>query len=469
MRQTNTQKRMGRKLISLILITILALTCVGCSKKTPEESYNAAFKKTFEGSSSLNDLLGLEELTEKTRANNAFSYGFDFNIQNISGSEMEDTEMLSGFGISLDAATDMMNRRSHASLGLNYGGATQISLVENLQDTKLSLGVPQLFNGSLFVDLATLSEDLKADTLINELLGFTNADMPDMSTFMETFEKALAENVAVNPLADLDLFEGIGEDLVVKSVKKKEINLPEGVSGKSFYTVTLPSTTLANCLEELMDYSMSMQPEDAMEYVSPEEMTMALEAVTALLGDLSLNVAVNKDGYITYMGNTFSMYGMDLFNLDMTFSGTKSPFDAFTFEFSTATTPKTSIMYEQTFNKSSNEFEIDGKMVAEGTTAMTFGAAGAFTDVEKGKKFTVDFDYIELEVPGEMSLSFGASFYADTTKCEIPTLTGPSYNFFYLTEEELGTLGEEIITSIYTHPLVSELLPELEIPEMPEF
>ena len=213
---------------------------------------------------------------------------------------------------------------------------------------------------------------------------------------------------------------------------------------------------------------MSMQPAELAESLTPEDITMAMESLSALLGDLSLNVAVNKDGYITYMGNSFSMYGMDLFRLDMRFSGTDRPFDEFSFALGTTTAPTAAIIYDQIFDKSTGEFEIDGKMVAEGSTAMTFGAAGAFTDVEKGKKFTIDFDYIELEVPGELSMSFGASFYTDTTKCNIPVLSGPSYSFFYLTEEELGALVEEVITSIYTHPLVSELLPEMGIPEMPE-
>ena len=66
-------------------------------------------------------------------------------------------------------------------------------------------------------------------------------------------------------------------------------------------------------------------------------------------------------------------------------------------------------------------------------------------------------------------MSFGASFYTDTTTCNIPVLSGPSYSFFYLTEDELGALGEEIMTSLFTHPLVSELLPEMGIPEMPDF
>ncbi len=469
MRQTNTLKRKSRKLISLFLITLLALNCVGCSKKkTPEESYDAAFKKTFSGSS-LNDFLGLDELEEKAAKNSAQTYGFTFDIQDFSGTEMDGAEMLAGFGLSLDAATDFLNRRSHATVGINYAGTTQISLVEHLEGNKLSLGVPELFDGSVYVDLSTLTEDLKADTMINELLGLDDVSMPEFDSFMELFEQALAENATANPLADVDIFEGLGDDLVVRTVKKSEISLPEGVSGKTFYTITLPSTSLANWFEKIMELSMSMQTENGMESLSPEDILIAGQSLSALLGDVSLNVAVNKDGYITYMGNTFSMYGMDLFNLHMTFSGTKSPFDDFTFEFSTATVPSTAIIYEQTFDKSTGEFEIDGKMVAEGSTAMTFGAAGAFTDVEKGKKFTVDFDYIELQVPGELSMSFGASFYTDTTKCDMPVLSGPSYSFFYLTEEELGALGEEIITSIYTHPLVSELLPEMEIPEMPEF
>lgn len=467
MRQTNKNKK-GRKLVSLVLITTLALSCVGCSKKkAPEESYEAAFKKTFSGSS-LNDFLGLDELEEKAAKNNAQTYGFTFDIQNFSGTDMGGAEMLAGFGLSLDAATDFLNRKSHATLGINYAGTTQVSLVEHLDGSKLSLGVPELFDGSVYVDLSTLAEDLKADTLINELLGLSDVSIPEFDNFMEIFEKALAESTTANPIADVDIFEGLGDDLVVKSVKKGDISLPEGVSGKTFYTITLPSESLADWLEKLMELSMSMQPAELAESLNPEDITMAVESLSALMGDLSLNVAVNKDGYITYMGNSFSMYGMDLFRLDMRFSGTDRPFDEFSFALGTPTAPTAAIIYNQTFDKSTGEFELDGNLVSDGVSAMTFGAAGAFTDIEKGEKFTVDFDYIEFEVPGELSMSFGASFYTDTTKCNIPVLSGPSYSFFYLTEDELGALGEEIMTSLFTHPLVSELLPEMGIPEMPE-
>lgn len=464
MKQNRTHTRKGRKLVSLFLVTILALTCVGCSKKkTPTESYESAFKKTFKGSSSLNDLLGLDKIAEKTAKDSAHTYGFTFDIQNISGTEMEGAEMLSGFGIALDAATDFANRKSHATLGLNYGGATQVSVVEHLEGSKLSLGIPELFNGNLFVDFSTLADDLRADTMINALLGLTDATLPDVESYMGLLEKVLTEAGATAPIADMDaIFKGFGDNLVVKSVKKDDISLPEGVSGKTFYTITLPSESLADLFAKIMNLSMSMQTESGMESLSPEDILVAGQSLSALLGDLSLNVAVNKDGYITYMGNTFSMYGTDLFNLDMTFSGTKSPFDDFTFEFATATVPSTAILYEQTFDKSTGAFEIDGKMVANGSTAMTFGTEGSFTDVKKGESYTVDFDYVELSVPGQMSLSFGASYYTDTTKCEIPALTGPSYNFFYLTEDEMTTIVQEAVTALYSHPLVSELLPELD-------
>lgn len=464
----NTRK--SRKLIALFLIATLAVTCIGCSKKkTANESYDAAIKKTFSGSSSLNDLLGLDELTEKAEAGDASSYGFTINVQNLSGTVMEGMEMLAGAGLSLDAATDANNKKSHATLGLNYAGATQFSLVEHLDGTKLSLGIPELFDGSIYVDFATLAEDLKANTMMNSLLGFDLSSIPEIDTYLKAFEQALAGEVAANPLADTDIFKNLGDSLKVKSVKKSDISLPEGVSGKNFYTITLPAESLSDFLKELMELSMSMQSNETLESLTQEDLDMAMSSLSALLGDLSLNVAVNKDGYVTYMGNTFSMYGMDLFRLDMTFSGTKSPFDNFSFEFGTTMAPTTALIYEQTFDKSSGEFEIDGKLIAGGSTAMTFGTAGSFTDIEKDKKFTVDFDYIELDVPGEMSLSFGASFYLDTTKCEIPALTGPSYSFFYATEAELAALAQEAMTSLYTHPLLSELLPQMGIPEMPEF
>ena len=464
MKQNRTHTRKGRKLVSLFLVTILALTCVGCSKKkTPTESYEAAFKKTFKGSSSLNDLLGLDKIAEKTAKDSAHTYGFTFDIQNISGTEMEGAEMLSGFGITLDAATDFANRKSHATLGLNYGGATQVSVVEHLEGSKLSLGIPELFNGNLFVDFSTLADDLKADTMINALLGLTDATLPDVESYMGLLEKVLTEAGATAPIADMDaIFKGFGDNLVVKSVKKDDIYLPEGVSGKTFYTVTVPAENITSCLEELMNLGMSLQDANATESLDPEELSTALDSLTAFLGDLSLNVAVNKDGYITYMGNTFSMYGMDLLKLDMTFSGTKSPFDAFALDLSSTTTPLTAIMYQQNFDKSTGAFEIDGKVVANGATAMTFGTEGSFTDVKKGEAYTVDFDYVELNVPGQMSLSFGASYYTDATKCEIPALTGPSYNFFYLTEDEMTTIVQEAVTALYSHPLISELLPELD-------
>lgn len=460
----NTRK--GRKLIALFLIATLAVTCIGCSKKkTASESYDAAIEKTFSGSSSLEELLGLEELAKKAESGAASSYGFTVNIQNLSGTVMEGMEMLAGAGLSLDAATDANNKKSHATLGLNYAGATQFSLVEHLDGTKLSLGIPELFDGSIYVDFATLAEDLKADTMMNSLLGLDSASLAELDTYLEAFEQALAGTVVKDPLADTDLFKDLGSSLKVKSVKKSDITIPDGVSGKSFYNVTLPSESLADFLEELIELSMSMQPNEELAALSQEDLDMAISSLSALLGDLSLNVAVNKDGYVTYMGNSFSMYGMEMFRLDMRFSGTKNPFDEFSFAFGTTASPNSAIIYDQVFDKSTGEFEVDCKLIADGSAIMTFGTAGSFSDVEKGKKFTVDFDYIELDVPGEMSLSFGASFYLDTTKCEIPALTGPSYSFFYATEEELTMLAQEAMTSLYTHPLLSELLPEMGIPE----
>ena len=106
---------------------------------------------------------------------------------------------------------------------------------------------------------------------------------------------------------------------------------------------------------------------------------------------------------------------------------------------------------------------LSAEFILDGETLMDFSTEGTYTDIEKGKKYTLDFDYIELSLADLLSVSVAGNYYIDFTKCDIPKLSGPEYNLFTMDEEEFSDLAFEIIGNLTSDPLLSGLMELLDI------
>ena len=171
MNQTHSRKpRKAYRLITILTVFTLLFCLMGCSKKTPREALEEAYEKTFTENNPTENLLGLSELNTKLNENKAHSTGFSFTIQELSYEELgEYAALLSGLGISVDSASDLLNRKGTATADITYGGTTYLTLTGQLQGSEIFLTSPQFLDNNLSIDLSTLKEDLNSDSLVAQL------------------------------------------------------------------------------------------------------------------------------------------------------------------------------------------------------------------------------------------------------------------------------------------------------------
>lgn len=467
MNQTNSKRK--HYLITILTIFTFLFCCMGCAKKTPREIVEDAYKKTFVQNNPTETVLGLSEITEKVNDNKAYSSGLSVSIQELSGEEFgEYAGLLSGLGVSVDSASDLLNRKSASTVDITYGGTTYFTLGGQLQGSKFYLTSPQLLDGSLSVDFSTLKDDLNSDSMLAQLLKTYNVTLPE--NFSESILSAFTTPTSLQNLeAITSACEEFDKAVLVEQLDKKTVSLPADVNAKNVYSVTIPQyayvTVIDAAIDALADYSSSLSSaiEESAADMDTDELKDIVRDMADAVKDIVLTVAVTKDGYISYVASEVTSE-TETFTLTATFSGKKNPLTDTDVVFDLTSDGKTmTIAYEESFDEKENELSFSAKVIADGETMATFSGEGTFSDIKKGEKYVLDFDYLELEMKDLMSVSLGGEYYIDTTTCEISAPTGTEHNLFRMSQQDFTALAMEIATNLQEDPLLSKLLESLDL------
>lgn len=469
---TKSLKRKTGLFFSLLMAFALFFSFAGCSKEPPRKTLDKAFDKTFTVENPTKRLLGTQQLQEAMSEENGYSNGFSLKLQELSGEGLESySGLLSGLGISVDRASDIKNKKSAGTLGITYGGATYLSISGQLDNSKLYLTVPQLLDGSLSVDFATLEEDLASDSMMAQLFALSGLTLPEGFS-SDITDSLFTPHSLTLPVEYITALEELKQAVVVEKAKKNAFSLPSEISAKNVYTMTIPQDAYAKVLVAGVDYiesysasllksfdELTKETSSSDElYASMEELRNNLERLSDIVGDIVLTVAVNKDGYVTYIG---SEVVTETENITFTacFTGKKNPLEDTFLTFQYAYDDKLLLLtYEENFDVEKQTSAFSFGLEIDKETLLALSGEIEYTDVEKGKGYMLDINYLELTLANELTCSFSGSYYLDTTRCEIPSPSGTEYELFAMNETEFSALALSVITKIQNNPLLSALL-----------
>lgn len=458
--------------LSLLTTLILLLCFAGCSKKTPREALDKAFDKTFTTENPTRQLLGTQHLNEAINEGNGYSSGFSLKLQELSGEGLDDySGLLSGLGISIDCASDPKNKKSAGTLDVIYGGVTYLTIGGQLDNSKLYFTVPQLLDGSLFVDLATLKEDLASDSVMAQLFALSGLTLPE--NFSADIADSFFTPAGLTLSAELiTAYEELDRAIVVEKAKKETYSLPAEISAKTVYTMTIPQDAYTNLLNAGADYlnGYTAALSDALDGLggetssssdlaaSTEALKNSLEQLADVVGDVVLTVAVDKNGYVTYLGSEV-ITETETLTFSACYTGKSNPLEDISLTFQYAKGDQILLLtYEESFDVQKQTSTFSFGLEIDGDALLTLSGELEYTDIEKGKRYALDINYLEFTLADELTFSFSGSCYLDTTSCAISSPSGTEYELFAMSETEFSALALKIITKIQTDPLLSALL-----------
>ena len=469
-RKHNQKTRLLRRFITIFAVFTLLFCYAGCSKKTPREALEDAYKKTFVTGNPTEKLLGMSEINAHVNENKAHSTGFSLRIQEISGEGMEQySGLLSGLGLSVDSASDLLNRKGSTYVDITYGGTPYLTLGTQIQGSKVHVTAPQLLDGSLSVDLSTLEEDLASDSMLGKALRESGISLPE--NFTEDLLNSLTSPSSLNTLVKITAAcNDLDKAITVEKLNKKAVAFPSEIAFKNAYCVTIPKYAYVAFINAVLDisteHSVALSDSvlgDESSQVDTDLLNtkLQIQQIADAVGDIKLNVAVTKKGYISYAETKINAAN-DSYTLTASFTGKTAPLTDVKITFNgTANGETLNAVYEETFDQENNEVEFTFTAKEEDTTLLTVSGESTFTDTEKGKKYGMDFDYLEIETE-DFSLSLAGDYYVDTTACEITAPTGTEYNLLRMSDSEFTALLLEVLTNLQEDPLLSQLLGSLD-------
>jgi len=468
MNQTKQRKHTGKKfLVTVIALLTLLVGCVGCKKANPEDALDKAIEKTFTNANPEEKLLGLEALNKAIEDKAAYSSGVSVTLEALSGAAVDDyADMLAGLGFSVDSATDTKNKKSEANLGVSYGGTTALNFVAQFDASKFYMMLPQLLSGSISINFDTVANDIASNDLFASALAFDPTLLESLDfDYWEILEDAEALDIAL-PSNITKAYEKLNDAIVVKEIKVKEADLPSSVSAKTAYTMTISKKAYSSFITEVAKTMMDMVAESLSAASLPtdtpipddEAIADVISDMADDLGDIVITFAVNKAGYITYIASEINVNDIPV-TFNAAFTGKDSPLEDMKFELSATDENNDTIAVEfsQKFDSKEKTVTYNGELTFVDFTA-TVKAEGEYSDIEKGKKYTFDLNYLEFDCSEDISFTLSGSSYVDTTTCDIATPEGTERELFKMTVEDFQALVVEVMTNVQNNPLFSEIL-----------
>ncbi len=479
MLKASSKRSRGFRLPKFLLPTAAACVLVtgiaGCSKD-PREAVEDALEKTL-ASSSFEKAIGMNEINEALTGNTSHSSGITASVQKVSSPLLgaEYTELIEGFGITLDSAVDASKEQCSGKLGITYGDTTYLSAGAALDGSKLYLMVPQLLSGSLSVDFSTLGQDISSSALFADAFAQSGLSVPaDLS--LNLWEEFSASPTEL-PQSVLDACNNLDKQIVVEKVKKTDISLPEEIAAKDVYTLTIPKEAytevvvafLAYIQEDLLAVQENLLSSIAenpalggsismdVDTLTPEAMEDYAEDIADMVGDIVLTVSVNKKGYANYISTDLEIEEVKI-GFAVSYLGEKLPADDTQIKVTVkADDTKVTFTCSQNFDPEANKLTFSGKLSADDFKA-TFSGEGEYSNIEKGKKYSFDLNFFDFDCENLLSFTLAGSSYVDTTSAEITVPSGTEYELFKMDDTDLMNFVTELMTNLQSDPLLSEFL-----------
>jgi hypothetical protein len=304
--------------------------------------------------------------------------------------------------------------------------------------------------------------------MVGQLLRDNGIALPD--DLLANLTQALTATSAQENAESLMIaWEDLDAAILVEKLAKKEISLPDTVTAKTVYNVTVPKHAYVAFVNAYLDYShrtsASLTEAFGMEEEAAQQSSTDLldtklkfQELADSMGDIVVTIAVTKEGYINYMTSTVTA-GEDTATFTASFTGADAPLEVCKIV-ADATIDKKAYHFDlaQEFDTESNEIDLFARASVDNTGLFSFDCVGTFDNVEKGRKFTLDLDYLELEYGTDFSLSLAGDYYMDTTVCDIPAPCPSERNLLRMSQADFTELLIEVSTNLKEDPLLSGIL-----------
>lgn len=491
---TIAPSKIGKKFfVSIIAILVLLIGCVGCNKdsktssndkknqevtddtRTPKDILTAAFEKTFSEGNSLEELLGLSEITESTKNNLPYSSGTSFTIEALSVPDTDGFDsLLEGLGLTINSASDINNKKVKTSIGITYGNTTYLTIGTQLDSSKLYLMVPEFLDGSVSIDFDTLASDLASDSFLAQIFASEGITIPESLSFdlWELISTAASSNVISFDSLD-EAYKTLIEQIKIEELDSDSVQLPSDISADKAYSVTISQESytdyviaaLKTFLDQLENV-LSSEPLQGIvtdiDFPTEDEIRSLADEIGDTFGDIVVTVTITKNDYINYMSSTVDIDG-DTVEFAAFFTGDNNPLDDLKFKI-TAT-----IDEEVGFLEFSQNVDADAKTVTSNVElsvpdfTVSAESEGEYTDIQKGKKYVFDLNYLDFKCSEDISFSLSGSTYLDTTSCDVNTPAGTEYELLKMDEYSMESLVNTIVNNVENSPIFSLLFSLLEV------
>lgn len=436
------------------------------------EALLAALDNTFSENQPLESVLGLNAINEKIKNKVPYNSGWSFTLESISVPEVPVASMFEGLGFSMDSANDTNSKKGCASFGVTYGGTKYLTIDAQLLASKLYLMLPDFLNGSLSLNLETLSQDLNSGSFIAQMLKEEGIEIPEGLSFdlwnmlssTEFFTTALDKI--------MDAYDTLENRLVVTEMSPAELSLPGEVSASTAYSMVIPKEAYAAFIadaltiffDELETFLTTGPLKNFItefELPSEDELRSGAEEMSEELGDITLLLAVTKDNFVSFISTSYEDEEISM-DVAAFFTGNENPLDNIKINFSATDEDNETGYIEYTQEADADSATVLYNVVISiPDLEASVEAEGEYKNVKKGEKYSFDLNYLDFEATSgdeEFSFSFSGSTYFDTTGCNLKAPAAPEYEVLKLDEATMESLVNEIMTNIQNSPLISLIL-----------
>lgn len=334
------------------VIVLAGILFVLFGKTDPKEAVIGAFRSLYEETTyPIDELFGFEEMMERSSEEN---YESELSLV-VESVDDPDLSILTSGGMTVKAATDVENNSSMVSMGLQYGGMDLVSMEVYADGDMLMVQVPEMSDTIFTLDLTRdLAEQVAASPYLGQILlesyGMT---AEDFKNYVDALTDAADPENGVNaadPLGLLELWsrykegsqaiENLKAAMTAEKGDKKTLTVDGAEVSCQGYRATIPAADLAAFIEttyqfiaedesfkeqfftymrqSLMSYSYQMedisQLDEELEAMIDdmgEGMDTFLDELLPMLGDVTMNVYVDKKGRMAGFDLTTTLTGSE--------------------------------------------------------------------------------------------------------------------------------------------------------------
>ncbi|MCM1105096.1 MAG: hypothetical protein NC409_13440 [Clostridium sp.] len=469
-----SRKKIWIPIVSVVLVAAIAVGIYFLvSKKTrnPEEIVTAAMSNAFSAdrTSSVTGWLQSQDLNTLA-SDSAYQYDVDVTFTEISGSLADEISMLEGLGISTTMQLDRDAERLMSGASILYDGTTYLEYEVYAYDDYLAVACPSLFDGYIEFKTSNFGADFNnsplaaaLDTQLDSSFAFRLFDLLD--TAYET-ETEIPQEVQ-------DFIDAVRYE----EGDKKDLQVNGKTQTCQGYNIVITRESMEQLARWFCDYADSLGTP-----ISYDEFAAALPNK-----DLVMNVYVDNKGRMARFAFDFPLDNAQTeLSCQIDFTGLNDrPADhiagelkltvegySYGFRFESTTTASDSSEtqnttmsidvsgisianadYTSTFDSGSQTGHMDLSVSAMYTSLLSMNLDYSYSDVVPGEHFTLNMDDLTLDIAGELTIGLTGSSTVSKLNGSVSTPSGTKYDLFTITEDDILSLGEEILDNVSNGPL----------------